>query len=103
MGPQVYLDDSAWTAAAVRKFVAVLGPTGCALARAQLGLQRRSAARIDDNRLEQQRLAVVGPLHAVVAQLSAIATSAQTGDAAAVVADLAALRTAQAALQQAGA
>jgi len=119
VGPQVYLSDSASTAAAISKFVFALGANGSSisagqakaeapllessLAQAQLGLQRLSAERISDTRLDQQRQAVIGPLRAVVVQLSAIAASAQHGDAAAIVADLATLRTAIAALRQAGA
>lgn len=119
VGPQVYLSDSASTAAAIGKFVGALGPSGSSISpgqakaeapqlenvleQAQLGFQRLSAERVDDGRLEQQRQAVIGPLHAVVAQLSAIAASAQKGDPAAIVADLGPLRTAEAALRQAGA
>jgi len=119
VGPQEFLSDSASTASAVQTFVEALGANGStitpaqakdaapllegSLAQAHLGSQRLSAEQVDDVRLEQQRQAIIGPLGAVVVQMSVITAAARTGDAAIVVGHLAALRTAIAALSHAGA
>jgi hypothetical protein len=119
VGPQVFLSDSASSVTAVRTFVEALGANGASITagqaklaapllesssqQAQIGLHRLMAEEVDDVRLEQQRKAITGPLGAVVVQMSAIAGSAGTGDAAAVVRDLGALRIAIAALKRAGA
>ena len=118
VGPQVYLSDSASTAAAIGRFVEALGANGSSISaaqakaeapqlensvlQAQRGFQRLSTERINDGRFEQQRQAVVGQLGAVVAQLSATAGSAHNGDAAAIVRELPALKTAMAGLRQTG-
>ena len=119
VGPQVFLSDSASTAAAVRTFVEALGANGSTITAAQaksaapllgssfrlaqLGLQRLSAEEVDDARLEQQRQAIIGPLGTVVVQMSTIAAAAKTGNVAAVVAHLGSLRSGIAAVKVAGA
>ena len=118
VGPQVFLSDSAATAAAVRRFSEELGANGrtltpaqaktsaplldTSLAAAQRGLLRLSAQQVDDARLDSQRQAILGPLGAVVAQMSAIDAAAHSGNVATLVAHLAPLESAITALQQAG-
>jgi hypothetical protein len=119
VGPQVFLSDSAATAAAIRGFAGALGANGPTLspaqakasaplldrsfAQAQLGLQRLSTQQVDDSRLDAQREAIVGPLGVVVVEMSAIDAAAHAGNVPTLVAHLAPLRTAIGALQQAGA
>jgi hypothetical protein len=118
VGPQVFLSDSAATAAAIRSFSEELGANGPTLTAAQAtasaplldgsfgaaqrGLQRLSAQQVDDARLDAQRQAILGPLGTVVVQMSAIDTAAHAGNVPALIAHLAPLRTAISALQQAG-
>jgi len=118
VGPQVFLSDSAATAAAIRTFADALGANGPTLssaqakasaplldtsfAQAQLGLKRLLAQTVDDSRLDAQRQAIVGPLGGVVVQMSAIDAAAHTGNVQTLIAHLPALRSAIGALQQAG-
>ena len=118
VGPQVFLSDSAATAAAIRSFSEELGANGPTLTAAQakasaplldgsftqarLGLMRLSAQTVDDSRLDAQRAAILGPLGTVVGQMSAIDAAAHAGNVPTLVAHLAPLRSAITALQQAG-
>jgi hypothetical protein len=118
VGPQVFLSDSAATATAIRNFAQELGANGSTMTpaeakasapllnasfgQAQLGLKRLAAQEVDDSRLDAQREAIVGPLGAVVVQMSAISAAAQAGNVPTLVAHLAPLRSAISALQQAG-
>ena len=118
VGPQQFLADSAATAQAIRTFAEDLGANGPTLTGAQarasapllasafnqtqLGLQRLSAEKVDDSRLDAQREAVLAPLGSVVVQMSAITAAAHAGNAPAVIAHLAPLRDAIAKVTLAG-
>ncbi|MCB0880592.1 MAG: hypothetical protein KDC33_00010 [Thermoleophilia bacterium] len=93
---QAYLNDSAAATQAIRDFSAVLASAGDAITPAEarrmadaLGVQARQARalcnrlgaqRLDDQRLEAQRAAVVGPLARVCTSMEAIARLAGDGN-----------------------
>jgi hypothetical protein len=118
VSPREYLADSAYGAAAVRRFVAVLDGLGPSLTAAEargavpglrdaaedarLAWGRLSAARLEDTRLERQRRRVVPPLQRAVLAMESITTSAGLGRPSEVVAETAALRAALEELAAAG-
>jgi uncharacterized protein YjeT (DUF2065 family) len=110
VSPRTYLNDSAFGAAALRRFVAVLDGAGPALtpararaaapdlaaaaADARLAWSRLAAARLEDTRLENQRRRIAPLLGDAVLAMEAVTAGAEAGDPERVVGEVAVLRRA---------